>query len=93
MTNKRKQNGFLPLRLKDTLILIAVLVLVVGIFLVSKNQGSTITGHVTATDPEQSSTVSASAALISEGDVTVWQGQYFKGTEFQVGTFDFNFTV
>jgi len=33
----------------------------------------------------------AQAALAS--DVLVWQGQYYKGTEFQVGTYDFNFTV
>ena len=33
----------------------------------------------------------AQAALAS--DVLVWQGQYFKGTEFQTGTFNFNFTV
>lgn len=26
-------------------------------------------------------------------DIAIWQGQYFKGTEFQVGTYEFNFTV
>ena len=26
-------------------------------------------------------------------DVLVWQGQYFTGTTFNTGTFEFNFTV
>lgn len=26
-------------------------------------------------------------------DVSVWQGQYFTGTTFNVGTYEFNFTV
>jgi len=26
-------------------------------------------------------------------DVSVWQGQYFTGTTFNTGTYDFNFTV
>lgn len=26
-------------------------------------------------------------------DIQIWQGQYYKGTDFQVGTFEFNFTV
>jgi len=33
----------------------------------------------------------AQAALAA--DILVWQGQYFKGTTFQTGMFDFNFTV
>ena len=32
-------------------------------------------------------------SFVYAGNVSVWQGQYFKGTEFQKGTFDFNFTV
>ena len=31
--------------------------------------------------------------LISASDVLVWQGQYFTGTTFNTGTYDFNFTV
>ena len=31
------------------------------------------------------------AALAS--DVSIWQGQYFTGTTFNTGTYDFNFTV
>ena len=26
-------------------------------------------------------------------DILVWQGQYFTGTTFNTGTYDFNFTV
>ena len=26
-------------------------------------------------------------------DIAVWQGQYFTGTTFNTGTYDFNFTV
>jgi hypothetical protein len=32
-------------------------------------------------------------AAVSSSDVSVWQGQYYKGTEFQIGTYEFNFTV
>ncbi len=32
-------------------------------------------------------------SVVYAGDVSVWQGQYFKGTDFQKGTFEFNFTV
>ncbi|MEK6848755.1 MAG: hypothetical protein AABX65_03945 [Nanoarchaeota archaeon] len=30
---------------------------------------------------------------VSDGDVLVWQGQYYIGTEFQTGTYEFEFTV
>ena len=32
-------------------------------------------------------------SLVSASDVSVWQGQYFTGTTFNTGTYDFNFTV
>jgi len=32
-------------------------------------------------------------SLISASDVLVWQGQYYTGTTFNVGTYNFNFTV
>jgi len=32
-------------------------------------------------------------ASISAADVLVWQGQYYTGTTFNTGTYDFNFTV
>jgi len=31
--------------------------------------------------------------IISASDVLVWQGQYYTGTTFNTGTYDFNFTV
>ncbi|MDD5177688.1 MAG: hypothetical protein PHT54_00170 [Candidatus Nanoarchaeia archaeon] len=31
--------------------------------------------------------------LISASDVSVWQGQYYTGTVFNIGTYEFNFTV
>src|SRR3989344_9263492 len=31
--------------------------------------------------------------LVSASDVLVWQGQYFTGTTFNTGTYDFNFSV
>ena len=31
--------------------------------------------------------------ITSADDVAVWQGQYYTGTTFNVGTYDFNFTV
>ena len=30
---------------------------------------------------------------VQASDIAVWQGQYFKGTVLQVGTYEFNFTV
>ena len=30
---------------------------------------------------------------VSASDVLAWQGQYFLGTEFQTGTYEFNFNV
>ncbi|MBI2664448.1 hypothetical protein HYX10_03850 [Candidatus Woesearchaeota archaeon] len=91
---KRKQTKvLLPFSLKNALILIAVLVIFsAGIFQISKNQDSKITGYAISENPEQPAAQSSTAS-IPETDVVVWQGQYFKGTEFQTGTFDFNFTV
>jgi hypothetical protein len=31
--------------------------------------------------------------FISASDVLVWQGQYYTGTTFNTGTYEFNFTV
>ncbi len=31
--------------------------------------------------------------LVSAADVLVWQGQYYTGTTFNTGTYNFNFTV
>ena len=31
--------------------------------------------------------------IISAGDILVWQGQYYTGTTFNTGTYEFNFTV
>ena len=31
--------------------------------------------------------------IVLASDVLVWQGQYFTGTTFNTGTYDFNFTV
>ena len=33
------------------------------------------------------------SSLVSASDVLVWQGQYYTGTTFNIGTYDFNFTV
>jgi len=33
------------------------------------------------------------SSLVSASDVLVWQGQYYIGTTFNTGTYDFNFTV
>jgi hypothetical protein len=33
------------------------------------------------------------ASLISAADVSVWQGQYYTGTTFNTGTYEFNFSV
>jgi DNA-binding transcriptional ArsR family regulator len=33
------------------------------------------------------------ANIISASDVSVWQGQYYTGTTFNTGTYEFNFTV
>ncbi len=35
----------------------------------------------------------SSQGNVSENDVLVWQGQYFIGTEFQTGTYEFEFNV
>jgi hypothetical protein len=32
-------------------------------------------------------------SLVSASDVIVWQGQYYTGTTFNIGTYNFNFTV
>ena len=32
-------------------------------------------------------------SLVSASDVLVWQGQYFTGTTFNTGTYEFNFSV
>jgi len=32
-------------------------------------------------------------ASVSASDILVWQGQYYTGTEFNTGTYEFNFTV
>ena len=41
-----------------------------------------------------SALVSISAAnLISGSDISVWQGQYYTGTTFNTGNFEFNFSV
>ena len=80
--------------LKNALILVSVLVIFsVGIDVVFKNQDVKITGYATATNPEQSSTPSVSSASSPGTDVSVWQCQYYKETEFQKGTFEFNFIV
>ncbi len=31
--------------------------------------------------------------IVSASDVLVWQGQYFTGTTFNTGTYEFNFSV
>lgn len=33
------------------------------------------------------------SSLVSASDVLVWQGQYYTGTTFNTGTYNFNFTV
>ena len=32
-------------------------------------------------------------SIVSASDVAVWQGQYYTGTTFNTGTYDFNFSV
>ncbi len=32
-------------------------------------------------------------SLASANDISVWQGQYYTGTAFYTGTYEFNFTV
>jgi len=32
-------------------------------------------------------------SIVSASDVAVWQGQYYTGTTFNTGTYEFNFTV
>lgn len=50
----------------------------------SITKGVPITGLAIGDEPNNS---------IPATDITVWQGQYFIGTEFQTGTYKFNFTV
>ena len=33
------------------------------------------------------------SSLVSASDVLIWQGQYFTGTTFNTGTYNFNFSV
>ncbi len=33
------------------------------------------------------------AGFVLAEDISVWQGQYYTGTTFNTGTYDFNFTI
>ncbi len=65
------------------------------LFLFQYSDSFSITGAAvglnTVTEPASVTTVPS--AVSNSNDVQVWQGQYYKGTEFQLGTFEFNFTV
>lgn len=69
-------------------VLLAIVILIVGIRFFSNSQAIIdsvpLTGLVTDNATNETSVLT---------DVTVWQGQYYIGDQFQKGTFEFNFTV
>ena len=78
--------------MKRGLLLVAVAVVLTFLLLRDPSPSfESPSGLQVSANPEPSP--QSSVAEATETDVLVWQGQYYTGTTFNTGTYEFNFTV